>query len=182
VIYLAEGTDDFDPFIGGFRPLERVSGRHHNAAMDLSPAADSGARRDEPYHRLADMIYRLRYAYFALIAVLFLICFNGQWKIGRDSALYRGLARNIVNGRGYTFGDFAPQAVYPGYPLLLAGIEKVFGSGALAPLVVMYVLAGLVLVYTYRLIAMARRGVRGGILLGTSSGTGPLKRARRGGN
>src|SRR5688572_22997885 len=122
--------------------------------MDLPIPGENGPPRDEPFHRLAKAIDRYRRAFFVGIAVLFVICFNGQWKIGRDSALYRGLARNLANGNGYTFGEFAPQAIYPGYPLLLAGIEKVFGPGVLAPLIVMYVLAALVLVYTYKLIAL----------------------------
>src|SRR5688572_28217251 len=97
---------------------------------------------------------RQRAIWFGIVALLFLLAFNGEWRVGRDSAIYRGLAHHLATGRGYTFGIFGSKTVYPGYPLLLAGIEKVFGRGALVPLIVTLALTAASMVMTYRLIAL----------------------------
>jgi hypothetical protein len=101
-----------------------------------------------------DDLVRHRAIWFGIVALLFLLAFNGEWRVGRDSAIYRGLGHHLATGRGYTFGIFASKTVYPGFPLLLAGIERVFGRGALAPLLVMLGLTAASMVMTYRLIAL----------------------------
>ncbi len=46
-----------------------------------------------------------------------------------DSALYVGLARNLVAGNGYSF-NFEPHTMAPpGYPLMLAAVMRLFGEG-----------------------------------------------------
>lgn len=51
-----------------------------------------------------------------------------QWRFSRDSAIYMGLARSIVEGQGYTF-NYEPHTHYiPGFPVLLAGTARVFGA------------------------------------------------------
>ncbi len=64
---------------------------------------------------------------------LLLLTFNGYWRIGRDSAIYRGLARSLADGEGYEFLSYGDQ-IYPGLPLLLAGIERFAGGQTLRPI------------------------------------------------
>lgn len=100
---------------------------------------------------------RLRWMFFALVAAALLAGHNGQWRIGRDSALYREVARNLSHGNGFTFRGDRERHAYPGMPVLLAGIDKVFGSqDGLRPraaLCVMLLIAFLTLIVIYRLIA-----------------------------
>jgi hypothetical protein len=123
-------------------------------------------------NRVTDAIARYRKLLFIGIAVLYLIGFNGRWRLGRDTAEYRGLALNIADGKGYTFGFWAPKQVYPGLPYLLAGIEKWLGPEHRKPslkedqrligpsaattvsVLVMLAMAGLTLVVTYRLMRL----------------------------
>ncbi len=101
-------------------------------------------------------IVRMRYIIFSLVLLVNLAAFNGQWRVGRDSALYRSVAENLASGAGYSFRGEPEHHVYPGLPLLLAGVERVFGEqDAFRPLaaqVVMLGIAGLTLVTVYLLI------------------------------
>lgn len=111
--------------------------------------------QSQPFRNaITELIERHATALFVVIGLLYLVCFNGQWRIGLDSANYRGLADGLASGRGYTFGEWAPRNVYPGYPLLLAGLQKAFGKSAVAPCVAMLVMSALTLVITYRLIRL----------------------------
>src|SRR3954454_6363479 len=85
-----------------------------------------------------------------------IVSFNGRWRMGLDSSIYRGLARSLASGNGYHFGDFGTHQVYPGLPMLLAGITKVFGEHVfrpVVPLVLMVAMALLTLLLVYHLIA-----------------------------
>src|SRR3979411_1655861 len=101
------------------------------AYTDLGPlqpeAADPPALR-----RFAERLVRHRLAFFIIVAALFISAFNGQWRIGRDSAASRGIARTLVRSHQYVFRPKAQQLyrnkekqeiVYPGVPLLLAGVQ-----------------------------------------------------------
>ncbi|MBC8108230.1 MAG: glycosyltransferase family 39 protein, partial [Anaerolineae bacterium] len=107
-----------------------------------------------PFVGLPALIERLATPLFIGVALLYLVSFNGKWRIGLDSANYRGLADSIANGRGYHFGDWAGQNIYPGFPLLLAGLQKLFGASALAPCIVMLIFSVLTMIVTYRLIRL----------------------------
>jgi len=52
---------------------------------------------------------------------------RGQWRIGLDSALYRSLGHNLASGNGYKFRGEEERQAFPGLPILLAGVERVFG-------------------------------------------------------
>ena len=80
------------------------------------------------------------------MALWYVAAFNGQWRIGPDSALYRQLGHNIAVGRGYVFHGQLHDHAYPGLPLLLAGCEKAFGQSPLPPLILMLVMAACTLV------------------------------------
>ena len=113
-----------------------------------------------PPLRFAELIERHRRYWFALVALLLLISFNGKWQIGPDSAAYRALGHKLATTGHYFFRetvlgveDYANQQAtrYPGLPILLAGLEKVFGPGDLPPLIMMNAMVALLLVLTYRL-------------------------------
>src|SRR5215213_9667391 len=80
-------------------------------------------------------IPRFRWVYFAFVGLLILLAFNGQWRVGRDSAAYRGLAHQLATTGKYVFRDKQTHTTYsdqqdmryPGLPLLLAAVEKLFG-------------------------------------------------------
>src|SRR5262252_3169591 len=85
---------------------------------DTATAPDAPPADVQPLlsNRITDAIAAHRKVLFALIAVLYVLGFNGKWRLGLDSANYRGLALNLAHGQGYTFGDWAPKQIYPGLP------------------------------------------------------------------
>src|SRR5581483_8971797 len=92
---------------------------HDNLPAMVSPdSSDQSLLLD---NRVTSAIVRYRKYLFLLVALLYVISFNGRWRLGLDTANYRGLAINLVRGKGYTFGDWAPHQIYPGLPYLLAG-------------------------------------------------------------
>jgi hypothetical protein len=100
-------------------------------------------------------LVRIRFVLFALLALALLASFNGQWRVGRDSALYCDVARNLAEGKGYTFRGEREHHVYPGLPLLLAATQKVFGpQDPLHPtalLVLMMLMGAATLIVIYHL-------------------------------
>jgi hypothetical protein len=108
-------------------------------------------------NRVTDAIVRYRKLFFIGIAALYLISFNGRWRIGLDSSIYRGLGHNLATGQGYVFGETASHQVYPGLPLILAGLERTISASVfwpIAPLLFMLACSVLTLVITYRLIKL----------------------------
>ncbi len=105
---------------------------------------------DTPFTR---WLVRWRFLFFAIVAVMVVLPFNGQWRIGLDSALYRGVAENLVAGRGYTFAGLRQTQIYPGLPFILAGFHKITASNTIWPaLVLMNVCALLSMAGIYQLI------------------------------
>jgi len=95
------------------------------------PAAPPEVSREKPARQwqapipwVTDWIDKNRKLLFAIAVLPFVLTFNGRWRIGLDSATYRGLGHALALGRGYHFGEFATKQAYPGLPLLLAGLEK----------------------------------------------------------
>ena len=62
--------------------------------------------------RFTRWLVRWRFVFFALLAILVVMPFNGQWRIGLDSSLYRGVAQNLVEGNGYTFAGMKLRNVF----------------------------------------------------------------------
>lgn len=75
-----------------------------------------------------------RWTKFAFIAIAFfyLATVSLQWWPTPDSSLYLGLGKSIVSGNGYTFNGETSNGVTPGFPLIIAGIMKIFGQNYLA--------------------------------------------------
>ncbi len=84
-------------------------------------------------NRVTDAIARFRVPIFIFTALIFVLGFNGKWRVGLDSANYRGLALGLASGRGYVFGNWASKQAYPGLPYVLAGIEKLLGPANRTP-------------------------------------------------
>ncbi len=99
---------------------------------------------------------RLRWPIFTLVAFILISAYNGQWRLGRDSSLYRDVARNLASGKGYIFRGQRERHIYPGLPYLLAGIDKVFGRQdplrPTAALIIMIIISLLTLVMVYLLV------------------------------
>jgi hypothetical protein len=108
-------------------------------------------------NRVTDAIVRYRKFFFFGIALLYVISFNGRWRLGLDSSVYRGLGHSLATGKGYTFGETASHQSYPGLPVVLAGIERFISDSVftpIAPLLFMLSCSVLTLFVTYRLIKL----------------------------
>lgn len=89
---------------------------------------------------------------FVAVLAVYLIAFNGQWRLDSDSALYLTIGRNLAEGRGFTYHGQPHTLAYPGMPWLFAGLFKVFGTDSLVPADVALLACGLAtLALTYRL-------------------------------
>jgi hypothetical protein len=117
----------------------------------LSVAAGPvAAEQTLPSARLAAWVDRHRWWLMLAVAAVFVAAFNGQWRIGPDSALHMTIARSLVQGEGFSYPTGYEDVVNPGLPYLIAGGFALFGVGnVLAVHVAMAVLgvASLVLVY-----------------------------------
>lgn len=134
--------------------------------MAAMPVLDHGAASGTtpvPENKLLELIPRCRWIYFALVGLLILLAFNGKWRVGRDSAAYRGLGHQLATTGDYIFrgkhqiASYSDQqdTRYPGMPLLLAGIEKIFGRGDWAAVLIVTLSAIGTLLVTYRLMKPA---------------------------
>ena len=95
---------------------------------------------------------RHRVKLFAILFVIYLLGFNGQWRLEPDSALYLTLGRNVARGDGFTYQDIPHRLAFPGLPRLFAGVFMLFHSDkTLPPLVLMLLIGFGTLALTYRL-------------------------------
>jgi len=63
------------------------------------------------------------------IVMLFVAGYNGQWRVGDDSASYVNMAQSILAGEGMQAHEEDPHR-YPGTPLLIAAAFFLAGTGA----------------------------------------------------
>lgn len=101
-----------------------------------------------------DALVQHRRAAFALVGLLYLASFNGLWRVGVDSALYRGLAHSLAIGRGYTFAGEPHHHAFVGLPWMLALCERFFGDSPLPGQLLITLMALATVAMTYRLIAL----------------------------
>jgi Ca2+/Na+ antiporter len=128
------------------------------SAMPVLDQKEIGTTPERENQILA-LIPRWRWSYFAFVGLLLLLAFNGKWRVGRDSAAYRGLGHQLATTGHYIFRgkhsltSYSDQqdTRYPGMPLVLAGVEKVFGRGDLPAVLVMTLMAIATLLVTFRL-------------------------------
>ena len=118
------------------------------ARVDAAPSV-GGASLPE---RVLAFVDHHRRRLLAGLVVLYLLGFNGQWRLEPDSGLYLTIGRNLAEGRGYTYHGVSHHLAYPGLPWLFAATFKVFGTGTLLPAHVILLGCGLAtLGLTYRL-------------------------------
>src|SRR3954452_17744919 len=101
------------------------------------PVTETGAAYlpagDKP---ILPWVSKYRWGFFALVGIAFVLSFNGQWRVGRDSAAYRGLAHRLATTGQYVFRDKPADLEmsdqqdtrYPGLPILLAAVERASGN------------------------------------------------------
>jgi len=85
----------------------------------------------------------------AAAAIFLLASFSPHWRITPDSALFLGVARNLADGRGFTFNEQTVTSINAGFPYLLAATRSLSGDPIIAGnmLVLALGLASLALVY-----------------------------------
>ena len=95
-----------------------------NAQLDSSsqPGRGNGLARPVPRWWLT--------AAGATIALLYLAGVVNAWWPTPDSALYQGLGRNLIEGKGYVFNGHPHTTVTPGLPVLLGVTELLAGRNA----------------------------------------------------
>jgi hypothetical protein len=129
--------------------------------MSDSAAQENPIAAAAPTTAVTDWLDRHRRIWFAVVALVLVCSFNGQWHLGPDSAGYRQLGHNLATSGRYFFRADIPGVDeyhneqgtrYPGLPILLAILERLFGQSALPPLIVMMAMAVLSLVLIYRLL------------------------------
>src|SRR5262245_52719526 len=81
----------------------------------------------------ASFFDRYRKPLLAFVIVMYLLGFNGQWRMEPDSALYLSIGRNLAEGRGYMYHGRLDRLAYPGMPWVHAAFFKMFPSGTLVP-------------------------------------------------
>jgi hypothetical protein len=84
--------------------------------------------------------------------LLQILAFNGQWRIGFDSAQFRGIARSLAAGEGFAILGQPNDSIYPGLPYLLSWLERLFGDAAWPGVVIMLCFALTTVLVTYRLV------------------------------
>ncbi len=113
------------PSIASVSPATPVNAPPHRDWLD-APAT--------PFTRWLE---KYRFVFLAAMTLFVLVQFNGQWRIGLDSSLYRGVAENLWQGKGYTFAGRPQTLVYPGLPVLLSLSHKLTASNSIVPLLVL---------------------------------------------
>jgi hypothetical protein len=99
-------------------------------------------------------IVKNRHIFWIVLAVFYLLAFNGQWRVGRVFELYSGLCDSLATGNGYTFVVFGSRRVHPGLPVVLATFQKCFGRSDLPPILFMNAVALGCLIVTYKLVEL----------------------------
>jgi hypothetical protein len=102
---------------------------------------------------VADQLLRVVDSYrrwiLASAAILLLASFTPNWRITPDAALFLGVARNLAEGRGFTFNEQPVTTVNAGFPYLLALTRSLSTDPFVAgnAMVLAFGFASLVLVY-----------------------------------
>lgn len=108
-----------------------------NAQLDRSsqPGPGDGLAGPAPRWPLA--------AAGAAVALLYLAGVVNAWWPTPDSALYQGLGRNLISGKGYVFNGKPHTTVTPGLPVLMGLTERLAGQDAFWAKNLMMCLTGL---------------------------------------
>ena len=126
--------------------------RLRRADVHLGSTDDTGAQSNLLYDwrpTWADAIVRCRWLFVAVWVALQALAFNGQWRVGLDSALYRHLGHSLATGEGYRIFGEVHGHVYPGLPVLLGALEAIFGQTVWPVILVMLLASAATLWFTY---------------------------------
>jgi 4-amino-4-deoxy-L-arabinose transferase-like glycosyltransferase len=148
---MSTAASPFDsPAPAGSTPLSR---------RETAPAAVPAARKVEAEWTpaWAEAVLRWRWVLVPAWLLMHLLAFNGQWRIGPDSATFRSVAHSLATGGGYAILGEPQRQVYPGLPLLLAGLERLFGDAVWPAILVMLAASAATLWLTYRLMRRVER-------------------------
>ena len=113
------------------------------------PGIDAKAIHWEP--RWAPLLLRLRPWLLLGWLLMHALAFNGQWRMGPDTAAFRSVARSLAAGEGYAILGEPQKLVYPGLPFLLAGLEKFSGPAIWPAVLLMLLMSAAALWFTYAL-------------------------------
>lgn len=121
--------------------------------MPIEQLKDTPTDQAELSEWLLGLYDRYRWWFLGAMALIYLMAFNGQWRLEPDSALYLTIGRNLAEGQGYTYHEQINQVAYPGLPYLWAIVFKLFGTNRLWPAQCVMLLIGFVsLGLWYRLV------------------------------
>ena len=140
-------------------PSESYSVRSMSLDVSEQQGPPSAAARQIPLAAMVEgFAWRYRRYIGLFVAAIYLLSFNGLWRVGRDSALYLSIARNVARGEGYVYQGEVHRLAYPGLTYLLAGIIKVGGDHAILIADAIILAASLLTLYLfYRLFALIAR-------------------------
>ena len=100
---------------------------------------------------------RWRFGLWAVVAVFYIAGFNGQWRMQPDAALYLSIGKNLATGHGFTYLGQPNRLAYPGWPLLISVVFRLFGTSSLVPVhVLMLLITGISIACVYRLFLLHR--------------------------
>ncbi len=125
--------------------------------MTKSPNTAGEVEAAQPVGAVAALlawVERHRFYLFGGLVLLYLAAFNGQWRIGDDSAGYVNIALSILNGGGLEDHEESMHR-YPGVPWLIATAFRIGGHEAfwLADLFILLI-AGATLALFHRTIRL----------------------------
>ncbi|HEX8875772.1 MAG TPA: hypothetical protein VF777_03425 [Phycisphaerales bacterium] len=110
-----------------------------------------------PASRVLAWIDARRWWLCAAALVFHAASFSGVWRVGPDSAIYLDAARGVVEGRGLVANEGPYTHGFAGFPILLAWVERAFGS-MIAPGVAVTHAAGLLSVVMVFLLMQRHAG------------------------
>lgn len=98
------------------------------------------------------LLHRTRWRWLLLaivpVTLLYLLLQNDYWVPGGDSEVYLAIARNLVQGKGYTYNAEPVAMIPPGWPIVLAGLMLLWPTFAFIKTAMMvFMLASLVMAY-----------------------------------
>ncbi|HEX7010663.1 MAG TPA: glycosyltransferase family 39 protein [Phycisphaeraceae bacterium] len=133
-------------------PPSLAAAANQAAAVGDPPASTRGAPPLASWLRWCD---RYRWGLLAAVLLLYLLGFNGQWRIGPDSAEHVVVAQHLAAGQGYTHPTGHQRFINPGLSYLTAATFRWFGPDQFLPIHILMLLMGLgALGLTYTLIRL----------------------------
>jgi len=115
-----------------------------NPVREIAPPLQSSSIPEPSFfpQRVLALADTNRHLLFLCVGLLYLVSFNGQWRVERDSALYLSIGHNLAVGDGYTYQGQPHHLAFPGLPLLFAGLFRLFRTESVLPALIVMLLIG----------------------------------------